>query len=597
MKTPPTPHQTASTIRALAARFVPSPLRLALLLGLAAANANAASYYVDPATGSMSNPGTSTAPWSTLEAVFTAGKTFAAGDVIYLRSGYHGTPQVKGVNSGTVYIQAQSGHTPTAKSLDVLNAAHWTISDLALSPFYAGTTMTNSDVICRIRSSASYITVQNCKINSVADTVNVESWSVADWSQAAFGVYSEGPNTQIIGNTVKNVRFGIWIRPTANNSTVSGNIIENFSADAMRAEQCNNCEFSYNTVMNAYLDEPHDGDTNHDDGFQSLINTPGIIMSNITLRGNIFISCTNPAQPHKGLMQGIGCFTTAGYIAYSGWIVENNVVAINMINGIALGGASNCRIVNNTVVTNPLTLGGDTPQTRIDQAVSTGNTVRNNLSPSWIFSGTYTADHNITLSSANYSTHFVDYPNLDLHLKTGSSAINAGSSTLAPAIDCDQFPRSAPYDVGAFEYRTANIHGGTWSLKSVLTSTKSYSNVSQAPTGIPASTTYVASVWIKGSGSVQLKVLAGTWGAALTTVQCNATSAWTQITTPPFSTGANTQLTFVLQDQYGTAGTVYIDDAFLGVSGGTNKLANPGFESGGASWGTSNNTIWSIGQF
>jgi hypothetical protein len=30
---------------------------------------------------------------------------------------------------------------------------------------------------------------------------------------------------------------------------------------------------------------------------------------------------------------------------------------------------------------------------------------------------------------------------------------------------------------------------------------------------------------------------------------------------------------------------------------GTNKLANPGFESGNVSWSISNTSTWSIGQF
>ncbi|MFA6286495.1 MAG: right-handed parallel beta-helix repeat-containing protein [Opitutaceae bacterium] len=581
--------------RALAAPFSFPLSKLFLLLGFAATTATATSYYVDPATGSMSNPGTSQLPWSTLEAVFNAGKPFVAGDVIYLRNGYHGAPMVRGFNTGTVTIQPQSGHTPKLKYLDTLNASHWTISDLDISPFYAGTTLTNANYLCFIRPSCSYITVQNCRLNSVADTVDVKLWSVADWGVAADGARVEGPHSQFINNTLTNVNFGIRVMQTAPDSLITGNRITNFSKDGMIG-LADNCEFSYNTVLNSYLELAVD--PNHDDGFQSWATNAASVVSNITLRGNIFISCTDPAQPHKGDMQGIGCFNGM----YSGWIVENNVVAACMINGIAFSGATNCRIVNNTVVKNPLNPTGDTPYIRIDPKpggtpVSTDNTVRNNFAPNWWFTGTYTADHNITLNAANYSAHFVDYPNLDLHLKTGSSAINAGSSTLAPAIDCDQLPRSAPYDIGAFEYRTANVHGGTWSLKSVLTSTKSYSNASQAPTGIPAATTYVGSIWIKGSGSVQLKVLAGAWGAALATVQCNATSTWTQVTTPAFSTDANTQLTFVLQDQYGTAGTIYIDDAFLGVSGGANKLANPGFESGTSSWGISNNTIWSIGQF
>src|SRR5688572_12088304 len=61
---------------------------LAILSGiyLLFATASAATYHVDPASGQMSNPGTASQPWSTLEAVFAANKTFAAGDVILLKS-------------------------------------------------------------------------------------------------------------------------------------------------------------------------------------------------------------------------------------------------------------------------------------------------------------------------------------------------------------------------------------------------------------------------------------------------------------------------------------------------------------------------------
>src|SRR5689334_11508293 len=74
---------------------------------------HAATYYVDPATGSMSNPGTSAQPWSTLAAVFSANKIFAAGDVIRCRTGYHGTPTIKNANTGDVTIQPDTGATPT----------------------------------------------------------------------------------------------------------------------------------------------------------------------------------------------------------------------------------------------------------------------------------------------------------------------------------------------------------------------------------------------------------------------------------------------------------------------------------------------------
>jgi len=101
-----------------------------------------------------------------------------------------------------------------------------------------------------------------------------------------------------------------------------------------------------------------------------------------------------------------------------------------------------------------------------------------------------------------------------------------------------------------------------------------------------SSSTYKGSIWIKGTGAVELDVKNGNWGSDLATVRCNATGSWQQISTSSFNTGANTQLTFILQDQYGSAGTFYMDDCFLGVSGGTNLLTNPGFESGNTGWGT-----------
>jgi fibronectin type 3 domain-containing protein len=133
-----------------------------------------------------------------------------------------------------------------------------------------------------------------------------------------------------------------------------------------------------------------------------------------------------------------------------------------------------------------------------------------------------------------------------------------------------------------------NTHAGTWAGQGVLPAAPSYNNLSQV-TNVAANSTYVASVWIKGTGSVLLYVKAGSWGADIAgaQVRCNATSTWTQVSTPAFSTGANTQLTVIIQDQYSDdpAGTVYIDDTFLGVSGGANTLVNPGFESGAVTWG------------
>ena len=91
-------------------------------------------YYVDPVKGSMANPGTAAAPWSTFAAVIAAGKKFKPGDHVILRRGYHGNPLVTGVNAGDVYVHAQAGHTPTLRALRLMNAEHWNFKGLTVSP-------------------------------------------------------------------------------------------------------------------------------------------------------------------------------------------------------------------------------------------------------------------------------------------------------------------------------------------------------------------------------------------------------------------------------------------------------------------------------
>jgi hypothetical protein len=132
------------------------------------------------------------------------------------------------------------------------------------------------------------------------------------------------------------------------------------------------------------------------------------------------------------------------------------------------------------------------------------------------------------------------------------------------------------------------VRTGAKAARAVLSSSPSWTNMWQTRAAA-SNSTYEASVWIRGTGSVELKVLRGNWGAIITSVRCNATESWVNCKTPQFSTGADSQLTYVIQDQFGSnpAGTMYLDDAFVGAPGGTNMLTNPGFEEGATGWGPS----------
>jgi len=493
----------------------------AALCLLAVTELPAASYYCDPASGSMSNPGTAALPWSTLQAVFAANKTFAAGDVIYLRSGYHGAPQVRGLNSDFVTIQPDTGATPTAKSLSTYMASKWIVSGLTVSPEFGGTLFTGNYVT--LDQTSSYITVQNCLIYSAA---SITGWTAADWkSHAGTGIFSYAPNTVLKNNTVMNVGFGIQIGKSnvntsfeAVNSLVSGNWIHDFCYDGMRG-LANNCVYEYNTIERNYAVDPN----NHNDGFQSWsIGSDGVVghgtLSNVILRGNKIIAVSDPNQPFPGSMQGMGNFSGL----YDGWIIENNLVITNgQYHGITLYGATNCRIVNNTVVKSAIDPSVVTPwigifAQKIDNGpysgmASTNNIVRNNVSTALNLSGTYTADHNTTVTT-DYAAYFADYVGFDFHLKAGSPAVDVGDTALAPATDLDQNARIAPYDRGCYE------------LVSVVPA------VPQAPSGLVATggNAQVTLGWNAAAGAASYNVKRSVVsGGPYTTIASPATTAYT----------------------------------------------------------------------
>jgi xyloglucan-specific exo-beta-1,4-glucanase len=140
-----------------------------------------------------------------------------------------------------------------------------------------------------------------------------------------------------------------------------------------------------------------------------------------------------------------------------------------------------------------------------------------------------------------------------------------------------------------------NVHTGTWDLKGILTATVTFKNTYQSPAGVATGQTYTASFWMKGTGGVTLIMYNGNWASEITRQNFVATSTWTKYSYT-IATGTNTQLTYVLSDINGTAGTIYIDDCFLGVLNGTNVLANPGFESGVTGWNVDPASPWSIVQ-
>jgi hypothetical protein len=142
---------------------------------------------------------------------------------------------------------------------------------------------------------------------------------------------------------------------------------------------------------------------------------------------------------------------------------------------------------------------------------------------------------------------------------------------------------------------SGNTHSGAWAAKGILPATANFKDLYQDNVTVAKNSSYVASIWIKGTGSVKLNIWNSSWGANVANTQCAASGTWTQCTIS-FNTGNRAKLVFDLETAYNGAGTIYIDDAFMGISGGVNKLSNPGFESGNTIWQTNSASTWSIVQ-
>ena len=414
----------------------------------------AATYHADPETGSMSNPGTAEAPWSSLEAVFAAGKTFEAGDIILLRSGYHGLPEVKGRNSAAAFIQPEAGALPKIRKLTVKDASDWVISGLDISPENT-TPVAYGITLVDIQNSCTRITISGCQMRAAADT---SGWDVADWQDnAGHGISSKAPYTVLRNNTIHNVGFGMTISKTATHTLAASNTIKGFSMDAIRC-LADFSTFEYNTVTDSYV-----SDSNHDDFFQSYsTDASGSVgrgtVYNVTLRGNIFISSTVD-HPLKKPPQGIGLFDGM----FENWVIENNIISSRTYHGIALYGAINCRIANNTVVENPVSgSSNNKPWVKIYEhknqsdgspwpVRSSGNLIRNNISSAKadmpFTAGTM--DHNVTVT--DYPACFTNYGEFDFSLLPQSPAVGAGNAEGAPPLDLLGRTRQVPFEAGAYE--------------------------------------------------------------------------------------------------------------------------------------------------
>jgi hypothetical protein len=416
----------------------------------------AADYYVDPQSGTNSTgvSGSSGSPWQTLEWVLD-NKTFSGGDVIYLRNGYHGAPEITGSHSSSnpVTIQAQLGHSPDLQELTFTGASGWVVSGLNISPTLGGTTFGAPSPIVFLDSSTSDVVLKNCYIYNLATTEGYTGSTIDD--DTGRGILCDAQDSLFESNHIVNTRWAITIdTASATGNVLRGNWIEDTVEDGIRVA-ADNTTVEYNTIINFHGIQVG---SNHDDGIQGWESESGLgDLSNCVFRGNVVIDHTTDDRlhPQDYGVQGMGFF--------DGWfencVFENNLVVVDMWHGITLLGAKNCEVINNTVMKNPLELETKTPfiwigdlKANLGGYASSGNLVFNNLMMSDNgFEGTTTGSNTPYLSTSDYGTYFVDADAFDFRLDSSNAAVDSANTTYDPRPDLRRFVRSDP-DRGAYEY-------------------------------------------------------------------------------------------------------------------------------------------------
>ena len=119
--------------------------------------------------------------------------------------------------------------------------------------------------------------------------------------------------------------------------------------------------------------------------------------------------------------------------------------------------------------------------------------------------------------------------------------------------------------------------------------------LSESVTGLSNSNFTLVPGGVSGASITNVSGGGTNWTVTVATKNCTASAGWTQCTLS-FNSGSRTSLLIDLETAVNGAGTIYVDDVFLGVSGGANLLANPGFESGNTVWATNAAGTWSILQ-
>lgn len=358
-------------------------------------------YYVAP-SGSDSNPGTSGAPFQTIQ---HAADIVNPGDTVIVNDGVYTGP-----SGGTTIVQLNRGGTANAW-ITFKSANKWGAKldgrNIHRDGFSFG-------------ADPAYIRIQDFEIYGTAS--GASSWATGIAADGA-GSYIDivGNNIHDIGKTctdTTNGQDGIFVN--THNVTIEQNLIHNIGRFAPGE---NGCQPSTGYYMN------------HDHGIYVYAGNYYLIQNNVFYQNarGWSIQLYPKAQDNVTIVNN----TFAGPNPYrDGQIIVGATITNSFITNNLFYQSTAGILFDITAGTDSLTVANN---------LSTNEINSNALSPTGI---TYTN----SLTNQTASTLMVDPTNLDYHLKVGSPAIGAGTSTKAPATDFDGVTRTIPPSIGAYEF-------------------------------------------------------------------------------------------------------------------------------------------------
>lgn len=415
-------------------------------------------FYVSP-TGNDSNPGTITQPWKTLA---KAANTLSAGQTVFIRAGTYGErliPQNSGTQNNYIIYMAYPGEIVTIDGtgifiprleglVNIRNKSFIRISGLKIvnagvgvadGTWNMGISAQSSDHLVIDTNQVSHIYSLGIDINQFSNFIVIDNNEVTDTNfglnddEVALGVGWFAHDVEIKNNKVYNVK-NEGINPVAgvHDIRIHDNIVHDAGnagdwrigiyIDAWTEHEYNIAVYN-NIVYN-----------NNGQGI-AVCSEGGGLLENIHIFNNIVY---NTGLSWGGI--GIAPWSTTTSPTHP--IQNINIINNTLYNNIGGGVVVNNPETKGIVIRNNILYQNLNGAIKIDPSVPAANV---------------TQDHNLTSDP-----RFVNAAAANFHLQSGSPAIDAGSSTLAPSFDKDQRPRpmGAAVDIGAYEaYQPSQISG------------------------------------------------------------------------------------------------------------------------------------------